>query len=145
MEHALKDAEGKLEANIDIAALRRDQVKVYALLGDPATKLRLPHPLQSAINKEGGTYRWRAEKPSGGGRLYVDFRQKNPSFAKSEKLTDADTAWQRHEEALASLTFDNQDMLDYETSWEGTIDKPGTLRLTVIGEKACYVAVHELR
>ena len=46
MEMALRDAEGSLEPTIDIEKLRRDQALIYALLGDPATRLRLPDPLQ---------------------------------------------------------------------------------------------------
>ncbi len=51
MEMALRDAEGSLEPTIDIEKLRRDQALIYALLGDPATRLRLPDPLQVSAER----------------------------------------------------------------------------------------------
>jgi hypothetical protein len=42
----LKDAEGSLEDEIDVAKLKRDQVWLYNLLGDPATSISPPRPLE---------------------------------------------------------------------------------------------------
>ena len=55
MEMMLRDVEGKLDKEMDEAKLRRDQLLMYAILGDPATHLRLPQPLsgEPATNRDG--------------------------------------------------------------------------------------------
>src|SRR5262249_20085686 len=47
-EMMLRDVEGSLETPIDVEKLRRDQVMIYSLLGDPATRLRLPEKLEAS-------------------------------------------------------------------------------------------------
>ena len=51
MEHLLKDAEGKLEDEISVGKLKRDQILMYALLGDPATHLRIPDLLEATVKR----------------------------------------------------------------------------------------------
>ncbi len=79
MEMMLRDVEGKLEKEIDEAKLRRDQLLLYAILGDPATHLRLPQPLQASVEQTATGWRWQTTRPPGAARLEVGFR-KVPAF-----------------------------------------------------------------
>ncbi len=75
MEMMLRDVEGSLEKEINVEKLRRDQVLMYALLGDPATRLRLPEPLEASVERTETGWRWRAKRPPGATRLEVGFRE----------------------------------------------------------------------
>ena len=57
---------------------RRDQVLMYELLGDPATRLRLPEKLQASVEKIDGKWHWRAVKPPRAAQLEVGFRNVEP-------------------------------------------------------------------
>ena len=74
MEMVLRDVEGTLEKNIDIPKLRQDQMLIYALLGDPATRLRLPGKLHGKIKRQQDGWHWQVRKPEDATKLYVSFR-----------------------------------------------------------------------
>jgi hypothetical protein len=52
IESVLSSIEGKLGEKIDVVKLRRDQMFMYALLGDPAMKMRLPEKLNGTIKRQ---------------------------------------------------------------------------------------------
>jgi len=65
IERLLRDVEGKLEDQINVDKLRRDQMLMYALLGDPATRLHLPDRLRGKIRYVDGKWKWQAHRPKG--------------------------------------------------------------------------------
>jgi hypothetical protein len=145
MEMMLKDAEGSLEKEIDQEKLRRDQPLMFALLGDPATRLRLPEPLAATVQRTPQGWHWRATKPLGATRLEVGFRDphftpklpkvKSPDAASMDKTADA---------ANDGFAFTPQASPPLDGPWEGTCDRAGCLRLVAIGTKTLWVAVLRL-
>jgi len=74
LEKALLEVEGNLGVPLNPRKLMADQVRLYAVLGDPATRLRRPERLHGRLEREGGVWRWRVDKPAGAARLHVQFR-----------------------------------------------------------------------
>ncbi len=101
IESALKAVEGDRK-DLDVAKLTGDQLYVYAILGDPAMKLRLPAPLEAAFTQVGDTVNWSAQKPRGATRLYVSFLPADRKMPRLEPLKDRKTALDRFEEANAA-------------------------------------------
>jgi len=144
MEMMLRDVEGSLERQIDQEKLRRDQVLMYAILGDPATRLRLPEALPATVERTARGWRWRAKKPPGATSLEVGFRnsqfapklpQGNPSAEAMDKAADA---------ANDCFAFSLQSSPAHDEPWEGTCDQTGWLRLVAIAPNTLYVAVLKL-
>ncbi len=52
IERMLKNVEGALEVEIDIPKLKRDQLQMYAYLGDPALAIALPRELEVDVEKD---------------------------------------------------------------------------------------------
>jgi hypothetical protein len=146
MEMMLRDVEGSLETPINVEKLRRDQVLIYALLGDPATRLRLPEKLQASVEKIDGQWRWRAVKPQRAAHLEVGFRSAEPPRAiPAAKQTDAQKANRIAEEANARFDFLAQPSPPDDQTWEGTCAQPGWLRLVATGPGTFHVAVLKLQ
>ncbi len=145
MEALLRDVEGKLEREIAVEKLRRDQSFMYALLGDPATPLRLPEPLEASVEKSPTGWRWRAKRPPGATRLEVGYR-KPPAVNLPIGALPADE--KQANEALAAANaayaFAAQPSPPDGAPWEGTWDRPGWLRLVATGPRALHVAVLKL-
>lgn len=80
IDNLLADVEGKLEPRINIAKLKRDQILMYELFGDPATPLFLPDRLEASVERRGESWHWRAVAPAGAERLSVGFRVEDPLF-----------------------------------------------------------------
>ncbi|MBN1345283.1 MAG: hypothetical protein JXQ73_21500 [Phycisphaerae bacterium] len=72
IEAMLKDAEGKLEPEIDVAKLRRDQPLMYHLLGDPLCRFRLPEPIEIEAELKGTVLSVRGALPEGAERASLD-------------------------------------------------------------------------
>jgi len=145
MERMLVDVEGKLEAKMNVAKLRRDQILMYALLGDPATQLTLPDKLDADVEYSAGAWRWNARKPQGATRLYVSLRP--PARVLQPRTTQADkeTARRLFEEANDSFAFKGVAELGAEAAWEGAITEQGTLRLVATGPGQIHAAAFELK
>lgn len=142
VERILRDVEGKLEEEINVAKLRRDQMLMYALLGDPATRLRLPRPLEATVERTGSGWRWRANRPPGAVSLAVGHRPGRPAPAQATKgLTAREKARAAFEAANAALGFAPLPAPPDEGPWEGTVDQPGWLRLVAVADGELYVAV----
>ncbi len=139
IEALLRDVEGKLEPEINVAKLRRDQVLMYAMLGDPATRLRLPEPLEAGIQRTPAGWRWKAKRPAGAVRLEAGFRASRPTLPSWEGLrAGEENAVRAFEAANGAFAFAPLPSAD---RWEGQIDRPGWVRLVATGGDAIYVAV----
>jgi len=139
MEKMLKNAEGKLEENINIKKLKCDQILMYVILGDPATRLKLPEKLICVTEKkEEGVY-WKAGKPSGADMLYVTFKPDNRKTEMAANSATKEQAEKRYKEADKVYEFTVLERMEKNKEWKGMIDKNGILRLVAIGSQKSYV------
>lgn len=146
IEPALKDVEGKLEEEINVSLLRRDQVLMYNILGDPATIVRLPSRLTARIEKQEDTWHWTAKKPRDAAMLRVDYRPNPIQLPPAvEQTPTREAAQKRFYRANAALSFENIATIDGNTSWQGEIERPGTVRLTTVVRGRLRVAVLEAK
>jgi len=145
MERLLKDVEGKLEPKINVANLRRDQVLMFDVFGDPAMRLPLPGRWNCrAVRKDDG-WHWQAEKPEGATRLYVGLREPPSTPEKRTGPLDPKTARNRFEAANAACAFRPLAQLGAADPWGGVVTRPGMLRLIAITPKRTYAATLTLR
>lgn len=141
IEAMLRDVEGKLEPEIDVTKLRRDQVLMYSLLGDPATRLKLPCTLDASIKRTPTGWRWKAKKPSGAVRLNVGFRESQPKLPRwNGPQNDEEKAMQAFEAANDAFAFSPLPSPSSD-SWEGTVEHPGLIRLVTVVGNTIHVAV----
>ena len=145
MERMLVDVEGKLEEKMNVAKLRRDQILMYALLGDPATQLNLPDELGAGIKYSPGAWRWDARKPQGATRLYVSFRPPAHNLRPRSAQVDKETARKLFEQANDSFAFKPVAEISAEAAWEGAMAEAGTLRLVATGPGQIHTAAFELK
>jgi hypothetical protein len=145
-EQVLRDVEGKLEDQINVQQLQRDQALMYVLLGDPATRLRIPKPLEARVERVEAGWRWEVSRPDGATRLDVDFRS-STSELPFQRVKNADREKMRvaFQEANATFAFTPLTSRSDSESWTGTIDKPGWLRLCAIGPEAIHAAALKVR
>jgi hypothetical protein len=143
MESLLKDVEGKLDEAIDQEQLRRDQLLMYALLGDPATRMPLPVPLAAKATKTPTGWRWHVDRPAGAERLEVAHRPALPAFAPVEKPPE-NAAVARTAAASANGAFAFVSLASPDGAWEGTADKPGTLRFSTVVKGRLHVTALKL-
>ncbi len=167
----LAGAEGTLEATINVGRLHRDQLLVYALLGDPATRLKLPQPLHGRLTRRESRWHWRIDKPPDADVLYVSFRPpvSHPQSPLASKLASEEesairnsqssapalrspaapagqaAAESAHRAANTVFAFQPLATLGKDEPWEGICDRPGVLRLVAVGERAIYAVALHLR
>jgi hypothetical protein len=144
MEAMLRDVEGKLEESIDVGKLRRDQLLMYALLGDPATAIHLPAALTAKVTPTAGKWQWSVERPKGATNLYVAFQSGGSLLGNAAKDASRSEATAAHEAANAKLAFRELSSLDGQAPWNGVVDKPGLLRLVAIGPDAVWATAVRL-
>ncbi len=150
VERMLADAEGSLAPEIDVAQLRRDQQRIYALLGDPLTSLRVPRPLAIAVEPdgEGSGWRWSVDPAlrTEGAQLFVSLR---PARAeKQDELPDDASIEERRaafERANAAYRFEPLATLDAGADWGGRVDRPGRLRAVLVGPQTFAAGTAELK
>ncbi|MHC4646293.1 MAG: C25 family cysteine peptidase [Planctomycetota bacterium] len=145
MERILLEVEGKLEEKINVDSLRRDQVLMYALLGDPATRLHLPDKLNAQIKRLSDGWHWKADKPRGATRLHVSFCPAGQNLPTVQLPLEKTAALERFEQANATFAFTPLKELDIKQRWEGMIDKEGTLRLVSLGPALLHTAAFRLK
>ena len=145
MEMMLRDVEGKLDKELDEAKLRRDQLLLYAILGDPAMRLRLPQRLEASVQQTATGWRWQAKRPPQAARLEVGFRRV-PAFeiSATPPPTEAAKARKAFDTANACFDFTTVATLGQDAPWQGTIDRSGLFRLVASGGGQLYVAVLKL-
>ncbi len=142
VERILRDVEGKLEAEINVAKLRRDQMLMYALLGDPATRLRMPQPLEASLRRTDSGWRWTAKRPQAATSLAVGYRPgKLPGAQLAEGSTERQKARAAFQAANAALGFTPVPSPPDKGPWEGTVEQPGWLRLVTVADGQLHVAV----
>jgi hypothetical protein len=139
LESMLKDVEGKLEPEINVAKLRRDQQLMYALLGDPALRLPLPLPLEATIDADGC---WRATRVEGATELHVAFRAM-PLEMPPPAGTDAATRRLAFAAANLAEGYAARGVLRGDAEWTGSFEERGQLRLVATGPGVLRVAVLE--
>jgi hypothetical protein len=145
MEMMLRDVEGSLEKPIDEAKLRRDQLLLYAILGDPATRLRFPLPLQATIEQTAAGWHWQATRPPGAVRLEVGLRQARViEISATPAPTQAAKARKAFDAANARFDFTTVASLGHDVPWRGSTGRGGILRLVASGNGRLYVAVLKL-
>ncbi len=154
--NVLKDIEGKLEQEIDVPKLQRDQLLMYALLGDPATRLRFPAgTLEGRVERTTSGWRWTVERTKGAAFLQVAHRPaETVALDRLELVTSREEANDRFAAANAGLGFtplfsagDGVVLLPPVdgASWEGTIGGDGVLRIVIRGRGGLLVGVFPLR
>jgi hypothetical protein len=145
VEHVLRDIEGKLEDEIDVSKLRRDQMLMYALLGDPATRIRLPKPLEASVRRTEEGWRWQATRPPEARRLEVGHRPAGPiSLPVGGAAVDEHEARAAFEAANDALGFTPVPTPREGSPWQGVVDRPGWLRLVAVAGSDLYVATLKL-
>ncbi|MBI4917392.1 MAG: hypothetical protein HY825_16255 [Acidobacteria bacterium] len=146
VEWQLADVEGSLEPELDLAKLRRDQLLMYGILGDPATRMRLPGPLDARVEPIDGGWRWRATRPPGAVWLEVGFRVAEPvaSVEALPKPEGPEAAARALDKAERMLGFTPVASLDGDAPWEGVFERPGDLRLVAETPAGLQVVVLRL-
>jgi hypothetical protein len=130
MEMLLAQVEATQGMKTDPARLNRDQALLYALLGDPATRLRSPVLLEVDVTPCEKGWEWKAERPDKAGELSVQFRPLSSGHAAGpEDLDDRDACNKAFEKANADLGFRTLKKIAPDRPWQGLIEKPGRLRL----------------
>ena len=144
IESVLRDVEGKLDPRINVAKLRRDQMLMYAIFGDPATRLiRLPERLEASIERPATGWRWRAEKPIG-----VRTRTSKSDFGRRSRRLPA---WEggsrrragrrprRSTAANAGFAFMPLPSPADDGAWQGDVERGGWIRL-VASDKIIFTS-----
>ena len=135
-----------MEPDIDVPQLRRDQMLMYNLLGDPATSLAMPRPLKVTIEKKDGTWRWRVQRPNTASTLHVGLRRAPIELPAPATLpNDRDQANAALETANTCFGFEALNAFSPDQAWEGVIDRPGAIRFVAVGGDRLFVHVAELR
>ena len=142
IESVLSDVEGKLEPQIDVAKLQRDQTLMFAILGDPATRLRLPEPLEATIESTNTGWRWKAKRPPGAVHLEVGYRALQPRLPSWEGLRAGEKkATQASDAANAAFAFAPIPSPADDGPWQGDVERSGWIRLVTHDAHRLYVAV----
>lgn len=141
----LQDVEGHLGDRLDLAQVKRDQALVYAIFGDPATRVRLPRPLKTSIERTDAGWSWKAETVPEAAQLTVSLRAATPNFPRQVPAKDEAGAQALFEKANAALAFRTMAVLNGGEMWEGIVRESGTLRLVALTPGALYVAALELK
>ena len=140
----LGDVEGKLEPVINVEKLKRDQMLMYAVLGDPALALKLPERLGVRVERTAAGWRWETAKPTGATALEVGLRPEAPPPAATPGVLEPGPAREAQRAANALFAFAAQETLSADKPWQGTVERPGWLRLVAVAPGRLYVAAVKL-
>jgi len=140
VEQLLLGVESKGDQQIDKEKLRRDHMLMYEIIGDPATAIMIPQPMEATIKRDGAKWRWTATKPAGATKLFVGLRQAREIPEAPQEL-EAAQAKKTFAAANSALAFTALASPEAGKPWQGTIDKPGTVRLVATGPGVLKVAV----
>jgi hypothetical protein len=146
VEQALLGSEGSLEKRISLGSLRRDQERMYALLGDPATLVPLPAPLDAKIERTAEGLHWKVERPEGAAVLELGFRPRGLAFPPARQGSRA-LAEATREEANALFAFRSLLRRSASEAWEGTLrpEGPGTLRFVALTDRGIHAAAQDVK
>jgi len=137
MEGMLKNVEGTLEPEIDVRKLRRDQQRLYGLLGDPALKLPIPEPLEVTRSDDGF---WSVQRPAGATTIWVALRRATRQDV--PKGDDADARRARFVTANARFSFGPGTKFDGSKVVRVKLD-PGLIRFVATGPGRIWVVTKE--
>ncbi|MBD3162915.1 MAG: hypothetical protein GF328_12485 [Candidatus Latescibacteria bacterium] len=146
VERVLKDVETSVPYEIEVPKLMRDQEVLYALFGDPATRLRLPLPLKATVERAEEGWRWSVARRAGDVSLTVSLRplarRSRPEIVEPEDRAAAEA---RLSAANRAGAFRRLSKLDREAEWRGLVKERGWLRLVVRGSGGLRVFTRRLR
>jgi len=145
IEGMLADVEGKLEAQINVGKLKRDQILIYEILGDPATPLFLPQPLEATVERTGSGWHWKAKKPDGAKQIQVGFRPEIPVIKAGSASAQPDQMRKAFVSANEGLAYASLDAPKPGAAWEGDVSKPGFVRLVATGPGVFSATVLRLK
>lgn len=143
IEALLLNIESSIE-KVDAKKVRRDHILLYALLGDPATLLCMPEPLECRIESGDNNWRWQAEKPKGALKLYVEIRPDGQSMPQIQLPLEKDSAQKNLELANDTFAFNSVAELSADQDWKGIINTKGVLRLTALTPDGIFVTARKL-
>ncbi len=137
-ETILKNAEGALEAEIDIPQLKRDHLLMYTLFGDPATKL--PRILPLPLRRDGA--RISIDPPAGATRLWVSICRPAPPLPHAHRHgAPPEERLALFERRNAAKRFQPLAEIAAGRPWTFQTNEPGQLRLVVAADDhTLYVA-----
>ncbi len=140
VEAFLRDMEGSLEPELNVGRLKRDQMLMYALLGDPATRLRFPAPLEATVERAIDGWKWKATRPAGAETLALGLRAVTPRFPPVAGVPDEAAARALFEKANGAIDFAPLPAPADGAPWEGLLTKGGWLRLVATGPGGVWAA-----
>ena len=146
VERVLLTSEGNIQrAGLDHRKLRADQILLFALLGDPASRVFLPARLRGRIDWKDGTCHWQVRRPAGATRLWASFRPAAYTAPESGQAPDRPEALKRLAQANAAYAFKQIADLGPDAPWKGAVAAEGVLRLTAIGPAQIHTAAIGLK
>ena len=147
VEMVLANIEGKLEAKLDTPRIRKDHLLLYGLLGDPATRLKQPLPLEATFEREGDQWHWTVTSPPGGvDWLQIAYRTPPPLLKPKAAGLSEEASMALYREAVVALRFQQLERVNSPTSWTGLAEhRRGTLRLVVQKAGRLHVATLEMK
>jgi hypothetical protein len=122
--------------------LKADHLLIYNLMGDPATRLFLPDPLEATVKRTAGGWSWSVPKPADlppGAKLLIQHRAPLPAFGLGAPAHSRSAGVKLLGDANATLDFRTLQELGSDAPWTGTMAEVGTLRLCVVGSPALQV------
>lgn len=146
VEVFLKDVEGKLETKLNTPRIRSDHLLLYALLGDPATPLKRPLPLEAKFENRDGTWHWQIPQlPVGAQHLIVSHRPPLAFLQAKPDRLNAEETMALFRETNAKLQFSPLLEESPVQTLSGSVEESrGTLRLVVQTKNAFHVAAQVL-
>jgi Peptidase family C25 len=145
-ELLLRDAEGRLnKARSDIETLKTDHAAIYAIIGDPATRVLLPRALKVTTARNADGWSWHAEAPPGARRLVVERRIHAVDFPPRPANADDSTTAALFVKANEALAFRPLATVEAGAEWRGHIAEPGIVRFVAETEGGTHVFGVELR
>lgn len=144
VDGVLRDVEGDLGETIDADRLKADQILLYTLLGDPATKLKLPATMEAAAARNGSGWSWKVDAPAGTTRVVAGYRPVNVELPAAGTERKEDQARAAFEKANAAYAYAPAVTSGQGATWTGTSAKDGLVRLLATGPGVFHVAVLRL-
>ena len=141
----LMNVEGKVATRVDVQRLRADQLLMYALLGDPATRLRTPVRLHGKVQPADGGWRWQVYKPQEPVTLQVDIRPMLPALPPAASPFEREPANRALQAANEAFAFRRLAEKPPGEPWEGTVKEAGVLRFVAVGKRQLYAAAVTLK
>jgi hypothetical protein len=142
-ESLLKNAEGALEAEIDVPELRRDHLLMYALLGDPAIRIPMIEELPFITAPDPANRSWSVKQPDGAKALHVQIRRPSKPPRIRPSGISPENARRLLEQRNAAWVFETLVVLPAGTRWAGKISDPGRYRWVAVLEEGLAVATFD--